>query len=225
MCVCLSVRGLGGGRFGLSWRRSRRCRRSGPGASRCAGLERAPFCEIYKILLGKKPPGAAATRRPALPPPPPSAPGRAAPPPRVGVRGLRYLPGRGLSPPRPRAPLEPRSRRETEKAAARPRSRERRGRREAAGAALAAEAAAGAQRREPEAETHRRERRESPAIVPVSVRPVCGPARPGARLPPRPAAGPAPRPAGRREGPAILGGGAAARVRPPGEGTRQARPG
>lgn len=78
--VCLSVRGLGGGRFGLSWRRSRRRRRPGPGASRCAGLERAPFCEIYKILLGKKPPGAVATRRPASPPPPPSTPGRAARP-------------------------------------------------------------------------------------------------------------------------------------------------
>lgn len=76
--VCLSVRGLGGGRFGLSWRRSRR-RRPGPGASRCAGSERAPFCEIYKILLGKKPPAAAAARRPASPPPP-SVPGRAARP-------------------------------------------------------------------------------------------------------------------------------------------------
>lgn len=117
------------------------------------------------------------------------------------------------------------SRRETEKAAARPRSRERRGRREAAGAALAAEAAAGAQRREPKAETHRRERRECPAIVPVSVRPGRGPTRPGARLPPWPAAGSAPRPAGRREGPAILGGGTAARGWPPGEGADWPGPG
>lgn len=74
-----------------------------PGASRCAGLERAPFCEIYKILPGKKPPGAAATQRPASPPPY-AGPGRREPGP--GDCGICR---EGLSPPRPRAPLEPRA--------------------------------------------------------------------------------------------------------------------
>lgn len=120
--VCLSVRGLGGGRFGLSWRRSRRrrrCRRSGPGASRCAGLERAPFCEIYKILFGKKPPGAAATRRPASLPPP-SALGRAARPRRrdSGPGDCGICRGGAVASPAPGA-AGAASRRDTERAAAR----------------------------------------------------------------------------------------------------------
>lgn len=88
------MRGLGGGRFGLSWLRSRRRRRrrSGPGAPRCAALERAPFCEIYKIHLGEKEAAAAGGRdwAPGLAAAAAlrAGPGRAArPPPRRGARG------------------------------------------------------------------------------------------------------------------------------------------
>lgn len=166
--VCLSVRGLGGGRFGLSWRRSRRRRR----AARAPALLAAQvwsarhFVRFTKSSSGRS--RREQSRLGARPRRRRRPPRRAGPRgPAAGSRGpgTAVFAGEGaVASPAPGA-AGTASRRETGKVAARPRSRERRGRREATGAALAAEATAGAQRREPEAETHRRERRERPAIV------------------------------------------------------------
>lgn len=145
--------------------------------------------------------------------------------------GTAVFAGEGLSPPRPRAPLEPRAgerrnglRRGQEPGAP---GAERGGR---GGAGCGGRGGSAA--REPEAETHRRERRERPAIVPVSVRPGRGPARLGSARP-DPALAPeacsraraeAGRPGGRAEGGTChfrrrrRGPGAGRRGREPGEG-------
>lgn len=163
-CLC----GIGGGRSGLSWRsRRRRRRRSGPGAARCAASERAPFCEIYKNPRREEAAGSGRHSAPGLAAAAAlrTGPGRA-PPPTLGGPGTAVFAGEGLSPASPAAgaagpasPTDPEPAR-LRRGAGTPGAE--RGGRGGAGCGGRGGSAA----RELEAETHRRERRERPAIVP-----------------------------------------------------------
>jgi hypothetical protein len=177
-CVreCLSVRGSGAGGLGSPGGEA-----AAAAAAAVAAAARAPallaaqvwsarhFVRFTKSSSGRshreRPPLGARPRRRRRPQ-------RQAGPrgPAAGTQGpgTAVFAGEGLSPPRPRAPLEPRAgerrnglRRGQEPGAP---GAERGGR---GGAGCGGRGGSAA--REPEAETHRRERRERPAIVPIGL--------------------------------------------------------
>ena len=125
-----------------------------PGTCGCAGLERVPFCEIYRILPRKNR-LEQASKPPCLPSPPHPLCGPS-PAPSCQEPGSRdwYFPGRGLSHLWPREPLEPHAgQSRTEEAVDWLRSCKCWGWREATREELAVEVMAGVQQQEPEAKT------------------------------------------------------------------------